>query len=39
VTVERPHAVTQAIGGFLDGLGCPATARASTRHKDNVTAP
>jgi 3-oxoadipate enol-lactonase len=39
VTLEQPQAVTQAIAGFLDGLGCPATAPGSTRHKDNVTAP
>jgi len=39
VTVEQPQAVTRAIGGFLDGLGCPTTARGSTRHTDNVTAP
>jgi 3-oxoadipate enol-lactonase len=39
VTLEQPQAVTQAIAGFLDGLGCPATASGSTRHKDNVTAP
>src|SRR5712671_3951109 len=39
VTLEQPQAVTQAIGGFLDGLGCPAAASGSTRHKDNVTAP
>jgi pimeloyl-ACP methyl ester carboxylesterase len=32
VTLEQPQAVTQAIGGFLDGLGCPATAPGSTRH-------
>jgi pimeloyl-ACP methyl ester carboxylesterase len=39
VTLEHPQAVTQAIGGFLDGLGRPATAPGSTRRKDNVTAP
>jgi pimeloyl-ACP methyl ester carboxylesterase len=39
VTVERPKAVTQAIGDFLDGLSSPATAPGGTRHKDNVTAP
>jgi 3-oxoadipate enol-lactonase len=39
VTLEQPQAVTQAIAGFLDGLGFPATAPGSTRHKDNVTAP
>jgi 3-oxoadipate enol-lactonase len=39
VTLEQPQAVTQAIAGFLDGLGCPAAAPGSTRHKDNVTAP
>jgi 3-oxoadipate enol-lactonase len=39
VTLEQPQAVTRAIGGFLDGLGRPATARGSTRHMDNVTAP
>jgi pimeloyl-ACP methyl ester carboxylesterase len=39
VTLEQPQAVSQAIAGFLDGLGCPATAPGSTRHKDNVTAP
>ena len=39
VTLEQPQAVTQAIGGFLDGLGCPAAASGSTRHKDNVSAP
>jgi pimeloyl-ACP methyl ester carboxylesterase len=38
-TLEQPKAVTLAIGGFLDGLGRPATAPGSTRHKDNVTAP
>jgi pimeloyl-ACP methyl ester carboxylesterase len=32
VTLEQPQAVTQAIGGFLDGLGCPATAAGSTKH-------
>jgi 3-oxoadipate enol-lactonase len=32
-TVEQPQAVTQAIGDFLDGLGCPAAAPGSTRHK------
>ena len=39
VTLEQPQAVTQAIGGFLDGLGYPAAASGSTRHKDNVSAP
>jgi 3-oxoadipate enol-lactonase len=39
VTVEQPQAVTQAIGEFLQGLGCPATARGSTGHNDNVIAP
>jgi pimeloyl-ACP methyl ester carboxylesterase len=39
VTLEQPQAVTRAIGGFLDRLGCPATASASTRHKDHFTAP
>jgi pimeloyl-ACP methyl ester carboxylesterase len=39
VTLEQPQAVTQAIGGFLDGLGGPATAPSSTGHKHNVTAP
>jgi 3-oxoadipate enol-lactonase len=39
VTLEQPQAVTQAIGGFLDGLGGPAAAPGSTGHKDNVTAP
>jgi pimeloyl-ACP methyl ester carboxylesterase len=39
VTLEQPQAVTQAIGGFLDGLGRPATAPGSTRRKDNITAP
>jgi pimeloyl-ACP methyl ester carboxylesterase len=39
VTLEQPQAVTQAIGGFLDGLGSPAAAPGSTRLKDNVAAP
>jgi pimeloyl-ACP methyl ester carboxylesterase len=39
VTLEQPRAATQAIGEFLDGLGRPATAPRSTRHKHNVNAP
>jgi 3-oxoadipate enol-lactonase len=38
VTVEQPQAVTQAIGEFLQGLGCPPAARGSTGHTDNVIA-